>query len=190
MAGNRVPGVSRFHQKLQGCVFQQGKFLEHVKAHNEGNCPTLRTELWNTWSEVYNLELKYLTPEQEPINKIIKSRSWFYSCFFRASLGFAAHTANRACYAHDLGFQFFGVSLLTFSFILYMFSMWCLLFFIFRIEIRIDLKTEHCGFPFLKRLSRKKKSYSLTLWHLLKTCLLLEFFVIFLLNFELTMWTV
>lgn len=29
----------------------------------------------NKLSEVHDLELKYLTPEQEPINKIIKSQS-------------------------------------------------------------------------------------------------------------------
>lgn len=110
----------------------------------------------NKLSEVHDLKLKYLTPEQEPINKIIKSQSWFYSCFFRVSPGSAANTANRTCHDHNLGLHFFGVSLLTFSFILYMFSLWCLLFFIFRIEIRIDLKTEHRGFPFLKSLSRKK----------------------------------
>lgn len=94
------------------------------------------------------------------------------------SLGFVACTAvayNRACDDHSPGFSFFGVNLLNVSFIFYMFSMWCLLFFIFRIEIQMALKTEHHGFSFLKSPSREK-SHSLTLWHLLKTCLLLEFF--------------
>lgn len=132
----------------------------------------------NKWSELHDLELKYLTNEQEPIHTIINSQSLFYSCFFRVSLGFVANTAG----AHTepvmiitLGFTA-SVCLLTFSFILYMFSMWCLLSFIFRTEIRTDLNAEHCGFTFLKSPSREKKSCSLTLWYLLKTCLLIKFF--------------
>lgn len=114
----------------------------------------------NKWSKVHDLKLKYLTNEPEPGRRIMNSQSLFYSCFFRVSLGFVANTAG----AHTepvtiitLGFIFFGVSLLTFSFILYMFSVWCLLFFIFRTDIRIDLKAEHCGFSFFKSLSREKE---------------------------------
>lgn len=189
MAGNRVPGSPGSIKKLQGCIFQQGKFLEDIKAHNGGNCPILRTELWNTWSEVHDLELKYLTPEQEAINKIIKSQFDFIHASSESPLGLLPTLPTEPVMIMTLGFILWYKSS-DFFFILYVFSMWCLLFFIFRVEIRIDLKTEHCGFLFLKSLSRKKKSDSLTLWHLLKTCLLLEFFVMFFLNFELTMWAV
>lgn len=48
----------------------------------------------NKWSEVHDLELKYLTNEPEPVRRIMNSQSLYYSCFFRVSLGFVANTAG------------------------------------------------------------------------------------------------
>lgn len=84
----------------------------------------LRQNFENKLSEVHDLELKYLTSEQDPITKIINLQSLCYSCFFRVSCGFAASTAGTYM-KHvmiNLGFHFFSVNLQTFSFILYIIS--------------------------------------------------------------------
>lgn len=75
MVGNIVPGVARFHEMSRMIFFNRENFWNISNYTMNMIVLFLRLNFETRRSKFCNLELKYLTPEQEPINKIINSPS-------------------------------------------------------------------------------------------------------------------
>lgn len=163
------------HQVLRqtewdGLSSREKKKLDHIRSHNATGLH-LGLNFENKLSEVCNFEPKYLTPEQEPISKIISSPDLLSLASSEHPVGALAAAGGGAgagvvvlpVMISASGLCFFGVSLLNFPFILYMRSVCDAFYFYFQKRHQNRSKN---GTSWLclsvKARAEEKKSSSLT----------------------------